>query len=1036
MTSALPLTALLPVVALVCTVPAAQAQQGGPKERQMAAIGFIQKKQWAEAHKELDTAIRVFDKRAKNLGFGDSFGWFWFQRGMCEFNMGEYAKAIESFKQGIEKYPGKANSFANVSRIKMAEAYMKLGDYNQALPELVKYVDMRMKTPVSALDKVDKETNLGEVYAFTASCYFLASPSKFKEGIEALNKVAQNRYKGDGVSDMAIIQAFLAMTNMSIQNDQPEVILEFLKNSRSIVAVEAWRLPIFASQILGMAKGALDKSQQPNYAKAKEMTRVSQEMLALVPDLNDVDQSVADVISRLGIYPWVKDTTVFYSKEGSKKMAQNYKEAVEKAQQDPEAIALTFAAGQFAMSGAYRQAKAAFKTLKDDYLTLAPIMREGNHYNLISVTAPLGELDETQGYIKDFIAQYPSSERAKGLNNLALEGLYVDGRYEECVAQANQLLKTALLPPQKRVALFTRAASLFRLNKVQEAIPSLSLFLEEFPGDDKTPEAMYYLLTSYGRTKDFANAIKTADAFLKAYPNKGQTPFSEYVNYDRSLAFLNQDTDDGRAEAAVGLKKILKEYPESKLAPSIYVNLALIAEQQKDEAAQEKALKDALAAAQKFEDYAIQGEAIFKLVSLLGGPKKPRNDEAVGYYDTFYKDLAHKKEIFYRLQAGVAGLEAMKAAGKTQEGLDRLADLIVIVGKQNPENPLVEMAVNNYTKDYVANLKQGKADAALDLTAIRNHFFNFKGVAAEDLILTTILRMAVIGVYEDQLKKVDKNDTAKKAELEGQIKVFFEDLQKGFKIDQMTPFALVKIANYLGEKTERPDSAIPYYNEILRRQDPKFSNDATFGLARALGRSSNVADVDKAIEMMEKLIAQEKSKEKPDAKNVELASYNLARFYLNKKDYKKSADLAYEYLKDKNNKKYNIETSVLWAEANDKAGNVDNALTGYGRVNANFMGAIRHSAPSVKRLMELYYQRNNPKPDLDKPSDKLMAYNTGKNYIRLTQPLFEKMTVEERGLWRQVEELVSKYDADAEIQSEAKASADREKEKKANSGRK
>lgn len=1027
------MVALVPAVALVCTVSDVQAQQGGPKERQEQAIAFMRKAQWAEALQELDIAIKAFDKRAKRLGFGDAFGWFWYQKGFCEFQLKEYDKAILSFKAGLEKYPGKGNEFINSSSIKIGECYKELGDNENALKEFNKFIAYRLNTPPSALNVVDREINLGYIYALAATCNFRLAKPNFEAGLKDLNEVSKNRYKGKGVPDAPIVYAFLVMLEQAIATDQPEVILEYLKTNRSIVALEPWRMPTFSGVILRLALDAQRKSLDVDNPKAAQMARVSQEILSLVPDMNAIEQSVADVSTRLGSFPGVLDTTVIYDKAAIAATFKNLKEVVEKNKQTPEAIVLMTTAGQYVNAGAYRQAQAAYKTLHEKHLDLTPEMRENNLYNLILVGAALDEMEENQLLVKEFSKLYPNSERTKTLNNMSLESLYVDQKYEECITQATAVLTQNPPPQVKEMAMFTKAASLFSLGKYKDAIPPLRAFLQEFPNSMHAGQIMYFLESSYGRTRDFTLAIKTADEFIAQFPKVGESPYSAYVRYDRALALINLDTDDDRQLALESLTKIVKDYPDSTLIPGVWVNMALIYEKQKNETKQVDSLKTALAAAVKLQDNRTRGESLYKLISILGGKGKKTNDEAVAYYDEFWQNSAKDSVVQYRLQGAVAGLEALKAGGKLQDGLDKLAEIIVLVGKESPDNPLVEMAVNNYTKEYLESLTKDKKE--LDLNAVRNHFFNFKGVGDDQPVLTTILRMAVIGVYEDQLKKVTKDNTVKKAEIEGQIKVFFEELRKSFKIEQMTPFALIKVANYLGEKSERPESAIPYYEELLARKD-KYENDAIFGLSKALSRSQNSADVDKAIVMMSDLLKAENAKEKPDLKNKELAEYNLAQFYFNKKDYKKAIGLSYEYLKNKSNKKYNMEASMLWAKANDEAGNIDDALTGYQRINSNFTGAIRFSAPAVKRIMELFYKRNKPKPNVDQPSDKLLGFNTGSRFIKLTQPIFDKMSVDERNVWREVEELVQKYDADPEISAESRALQQRQRDKQAASGKK
>lgn len=1029
----MPLLAATAMVSLI-SMQELCAQQGGPPQRLAAAIAAMESGKWQEAQVNSDAAIKAFDRRAKQLGLGDKFGQFWYIRGVSELNLQQYEKAIKTLEEGVTKYPGKDNWFILSSYLKMAEAAIELKDYDRALACLNKLIEIRTKTPSAELNKVDERLPLGLIYALSAQCNFLSTKPNFEDGVKNIKLIANNRYKGQGVPDYPIVQAFLSMADSAINRDRPEVLLDFLKTGRSIVALEAWRLSPYAIALLNTANGALSRAtMQEDEKKATELLKVSQELLSLIPSMGAMEQGVKDVSDHLGSLPGIADTTVAYNKAETKKSLKALKDALATGKQSLDASSLMVTAAQYIRAGAYRAARIAYKNLHENYQDILPALREQNLYSLITISAALGEMEENRAYVNEFAKTFPESQQLKVLNTMSLESLYVDGKYEQCVKEAETTLasKTPLDPKVKETAMFVEAASLFNLGRYKDALPKLQAYLEAYPNSPNVPQLMYNMGVSYARLGQFEKASHALGRLISKYKTKEETPFLPYALFDRAMANVALNTEDANSKGLEDIERLIKEFPEPALLPHVWNNRGILMERAQNLAEAEKSYKEAFEAAKKADNPSSKGEALYRLLTIVKDSKDDRLNDAVGYADTFWKESGKDKSVAYRLQAAVIALDVLDKVNRKKDAMDRLQETIVMISQEDPEkeNPLLEMAVNSYTTAYVKDITKGTGkDAKVDLEALKKHYYDFPGIKETDHLLVTMLRMAVIGVYEDVLKKIDKNDATNISTLNAEINVSFNDLKKAFKIKDMTPFALLKIGNFLVFKTERPEEAVSYFDEVIKRGgDPKNVDMATFGLAQAYGRSKDKAQVIKGIELMEKAMTKEQSKPKPDRKNLENAQYNIAQFYFNSGEFQKAADKAYDYLKNKDNQVHKIAASMLWARAYDELKNIDQALIGYQRVNANYTGAISSSAPAMKRTMELLFERNKPKPDLDKPSDKLLAYKTGANYIKQTKSIENKMTIEERLLWREVETLVEKYAQNAEIAAENKAALERER---------
>jgi len=174
---------------------------------------------------------------------------------------------------------------------------------------------------------------------------------------------------------------------------------------------------------------------------------------------------------------------------------------------------------------------------------------------------------------------------------------------------------------------FPAAKAAYDRGDYLDAIPDFKAYVEQFPGTDKTDDALYYLGVSYIREKDYALASAQFDRLLRDFPTSPLSPDAliELARCDdlqshpapldqtetlRALTRYNQFVEqypehprvaeararirvlrDRLAEkllrsgrlyvklrrfiaAELYLKRVLREYPESKWAPEATLLLA------------------------------------------------------------------------------------------------------------------------------------------------------------------------------------------------------------------------------------------------------------------------------------------------------------------------------------------------------------------------------------------------------------------------------------------------------------------------------
>ena len=320
--------------------------------------------------------------------------------------------------------------------------------------------------------------------------------------------------------------------------------------------------------------------------------------------------------------------------------------------------------------------------------------------------------------------------------------------------------------------------------------------------------------------------------------------------------------------------------------------------------------------------------------------------------------------------------------------------------------------INSYTEAY---LTQHTPDE------LKEHYYNFEGIRIEDRAARALLRVALIGVFENELRKIQ--DEAKKRAGEAMIKVLFQELKTDFALKDLTNFILVKVGDYLRNNTATPREALPYYDEALGREDKAMRFAALLGRADVYGNSGVAADIEKSLKDFETVFNE--SEEKAER---EFSLFRTIELLIANKEYAKAAEKAQIYLdREKSGfSKFSPQVGLLLARTFDERKMVDDAIAMYVKVWSAHMGNIKISAPAMKRWMELSWQRNKESADPATPSDRQGAYEGGARYIELTGRFKDKMIESDLKLWQEVEALVKTYEANPKIKSMAQIKAEKE----------
>lgn len=1044
---------LFPITALVafCAASAVNGQGqtisefGSPQSYQKGAFDAMRQGNWKLALGNIDKCISLYGERYKDLGFGDKFGWFYYQKGVCYMQMKDYANAIKPFEDCYTKFPSDENEFVRMSLYGMGEAYFLSKNYDKAREVFEKFLRERRQ------NGKESRINVGQIYSMMAQCYLSGEKPDFAKGAEALSLCINNRYKGQGIADSYIVDGTLELIKLGLKENKLDVVLDFLKKQPSALDIEPGRLAPFYGPIINLAsdfwKSASAAQEKGDTKLANQCYQMIAFLSSVVPDKANVQMTLKPILDLLD---QVKKAEVVY--DGISYPKALYTTALknyEKMELPAEAYAVKNIGTLFGNMGSARASNAAFQIMEDRY-PMDKKGRESNLFRLILTSWQLGDFDRGSKYIDAFVKDFPKSEYMGTINSLSIENLLKQGKFEECLAEARKLKKLYEADPDNEFAIlasYCEAGALYRLKRFAEAAPLYEAFIKTYAKSPRVKIALYELGSCYVSMRDYAPAIRTFSRYIKDYPeiDDAKNPLLPFVYYERAFSYAQRHSDNRQEDddlSAADCSYIIEHLKTSRVYPNALIMLGNIYSTAEDETNQKlyeanKLYEEAYKVGKEKKNLAIASEALYSLISNSEIENTPESlAQSKKYYDLFWTDCDDPKiKNDFALQIGVLGMKLNKEGGA---GFDaaaaKLRDVIVREGRRDSLNPAVERAIGSYSVEYFETMK--KMGKPLTQDQAKEHFYNFPGVTTEDIGLRTLLRTALIGVYQDMIGAAKPEETTLKAELEGAINVFFQELERDFKPADLSTYTLLKLGSHLA-KSSQPLRSIPYFDEILKR-NKEFLGEARFNKAIALGLSKDKAKIDEGIALMTKEL---QNPDNVDPAFKEEAQYYLTQFYSDKQDYNKVLEQATKYLAERSYTKNKVNVLFLQAEAYENMGDTDNALIAYINLAGGYTPRVAVSAPATVKVMELYWKRNKPKPsgtqeDLLKSSDRLLAWKEGSTYVRKMSPNLTKMTIPDRNKFREVEELTKKYGSDPKIMAEDKAIEERKAAIKAAKGQK
>lgn len=940
---------------------------------------------WQAGLQTLDACIAKYGEDAM-LDYGPVFGITWYRKGFCELKLKRWEDAMKSFETCYTQFPvehpdheGSRNVFNKQALLRWGEAAQGAEQYEKAIELYQKYLAER--------DKKRDQFEPGAFFVQLSLCHFKLG--QVEQGLEHFETALKNRvaYR---TPEPGIMAGFQALGEAAIQTGKAEIFGDFINRYRGDVALGSYEAPQYLPIYVNLAGQALNGGQ----------AAIAMMIYQLIPSTQVVLADLEELADRLGPLSALGDGSKVVSKEKLAQSRANLEKSLEQGEPH-EAFQLNSAAFIHENNGNLQGAQLAYLQLVRQFPKNP--RHETHFFHLVRTASALGDIAATTEYGGEFLKKFPSSEHVRDVRRMMLTSLFYTGQYEEVIAVASQVLPDLEKGSEGHdLALHVLAGSRFYTGDYRGAEPLLDEHFETYPESNFRQATAYFRASNAARLQNYAEASKRLQQFLEAHPDPASNPYLPFALFDLANARYMLDENDAALEL---LSRVEAEFSDSEVLP-MSLNLRgniLVSKKEQQEA--EKCYRRALELAEARENRFVASEALNSLIGLLAEQAEAGQDNLLGEVvilsDRYWKDFSEGSP--FNAQVAVAQVPGLRAAGRGEEALGRLREVIAQLANE-PGAVGLEAAIGSHTELYLEEH---------DVEQLKELYYDFPGVGFENRSARALLRIAIIGVYEGQLAKVEDGGESR-IRAEAGIKVLFNDLRNEFDLKDLSPFIMVSVGDFI-RGTKSPREALPYYTEVLERGDLEYLFKALFGRGAVLMQGGG-ADLAQAILDFRRIINESSDKKEKDA-----ALFSLVEAQRAKGDHADAKDNALIYLKDYGQRK--PEMALMLGQVHEALGDEDAALGTYLNTWSGYKGAIRISAPALKRYMEMLWQRNAPGRE-GEPSGRQGAYNAGRGYIDQTRRLLDQMTPEEKDAWREVEQLVEKYVADPDVKSKEELEAE------------
>lgn len=913
------------------TAPAVFAQQN-PDEVFAKGVAFLQAKQFSEAQDIFDGMIAQHGKKAAE-SFGARFGAVYYHRALAMQGQGKFAEAFTDFEATATQFPNKPgvaniNPYQTISLLMagFAEMQSKEPDHAKAI-EFFKRFERAMAIQPPVPDRENVVYNRAALWGNSAICE--AKTDKPRVAAEIFKKIVNDEGGADRANrsifektSQLVLSAALEIIDAFARSKAPEDGIQFIEENRVHLRADLGILYYYAPRFLQIASEATQDGRYPLALAIYSFLPTTRESLDGLEAAARTKQAAPSLDGKLS---------------GHGKLIKEIKDKLMKDVEDGtpiEAYVLDGTATIFQIKDNFEAVYGVYRTLAAQFPKSK--LRPQILFSVALAASITNRLDETQKYGEIFIKEFPDHKLRPRIEELMIEGMFWAGRYEDALRIAERI-KTVEGSKAADLVQFVKGGSRYFLGRYTEAAPELEKHVATYKESSHREMARFYEADNLARLNRFTDAGAKLDDFLRDYPDSSVL---DMALYSRASVHYNLD----QTEPAVSrLNQFLTKRPYSGLRDQAQNLFGNVFESQSKPKEAEENYRKAKETAEGLGHDGVAAESIVFLMGLLRS-EEDRAADVGALYDEFFQKYPENPN---RAKAAVIPLEALEKLKRIPDALKRLEEIIAAFG-----NNIEAVGLEDAIVSYVTYAEKG----GMSLQELREKLYNFPGLPADADVARPRLRMALIDLYEKKIR--EEKDDSKRAVLQGEIESLFIQLRRDFPLEKLSNYVLNRLGDNL-MRSGRADMAKDYFNQVIKSPDVSFKGKAMFNLAVIYGESEQSPEPDKAIALLDKVLAdfgaELGTKEKVIRQKA--ITYELAG------KWDKVSEMWREYLKNKVWTRHQTEAYYYLAVSQDKRQIWDDALTNYAQGPILDPGNLLYSSPSFFRFAEIQYKEKSRRQD-------------------------------------------------------------------------
>jgi tetratricopeptide (TPR) repeat protein len=509
-----------------------------------------------------------------------------FSYGTLLYERGEYGLAIKSYSNYVETYPGRRH--AGTALFRIGECLIKQGQEDQA----ARYYEEVVRSHAKSEGAPSAAYRLGairfNVRDFEGSVNYFGFCERTTKVPQVALAAAYNMSRGYQMMGQTRKQLEALQRVIQVKTDNPYRDAALMTLAKSELAADKLEsaLALFQDLMDTAADGSLKAEATVNVA-------------VLMGELKRPEEAVALFDKAL----LMKDTTVenralalvgvvqsLYDKGDYNGVIEQYtRNASVLPNGTTRGKMLLLVGNAYRMKKTYSRAVELYLMVEQEYPD-EDVAFEAGYWKLycfyLLEDKDLGEF--ANAFLKRWAKTKESHEFVAKAALMRADHFFNTGAYEEAAGAFLDVPMEGLSPALRSNALFNMGYSQVEAKRFQEAIGTLTRFLNDNSNHEFTENALAHRGLAYREVKDFAKAKEDFRKVVKEFPKSGPAELAWY-----QLGLI-ATTERNPTEKIQAFENLVKLYPQSQAVPQAWFGIGTAAYENEDWPKAQEALRRAI----------------------------------------------------------------------------------------------------------------------------------------------------------------------------------------------------------------------------------------------------------------------------------------------------------------------------------------------------------------------------------------------------------------------------------------------------------